>query len=340
MIMALFFAIVLFAGCDTVHEWPEEGKEVDPTLLSVEINVNCVIEMQVANVISKAAPALDQEEEISEKYDRRFIVEIRNNEYDDKLVETHTITREADDTSPLNIRTTLNTRKYKLIVWMDYVLKGTTGDLYYYTGNGEDLKAIHVPSMNKYVAGTDYKDAQCFLTNLDLTPYVNQWFAEINIDAPLDRPLAKVTFLASDFVEYAESLGYSGNLDELARNMTIEFSYNGYLPTGYNAISGRLNDSEVGYKFNHNIIYPAELDGKTYTLVGSDYVFVNGESSSVTISATIQTKEGNFVNEAVNIVVPTYRGKETIVIYKFFTKEYVPGVGIDPGFDGEFNVYV
>ena len=74
--------------------------------------------------------------------------------------------------------------------------------------------------------------------------------------------------------------------------------------------------------------------------MGFDYVFVNGESSSVNLSVEIVDKNGMTVNRVDNIVVPIYRGKQTIVRDKFFTREYNPGIGIDPGFDGEFNVYV
>lgn len=339
-LFSLAVAILGLCSCEKVHEFPEPGKEIDPTVIDTRVNVKCKIQLSGYDVVTKSSLSnLIAEAAISD-YDRRFIVNIHANEYTDELVESHTIVREASDVSDLLIETKLHTRKYKVVVWMDYVKKGTDKDLFYYTGNGSALNAIHQPSVSEYKACNDFKDAQTFMSNIDLTPYAGQWFADITIPAPLERPVAKITILANDLDKYAEQVGYHGSLEELADDIFVEFSYDGYYPTGFNAHTGRLNDSQVGYGFKSDASYPYSLEQHDYTRIGFDYVFVNGESSSVTITAKIKSKSGKFINEVNNVVVPITRGRETVLIYKFFTKEYVPGIGIDPGFDGEFNVYV
>lgn len=326
----------LLSACEMVHEFPEQGKEVDPTDIQTRINVKCQLQITDYSIITKA---LQGSESIAD-YDRRFIVNIYYNEYDESLVEAHTITREASDLSDLLIETKLHTRKYKIVAWMDYVKKGTTTDLYYFTSNGEALNAIHQPTIDKYTACSDFKDVQTYVSEIDLTPYAGQWFADITVPVPLERPVAKITILANDLAEYASQIGYKGSLSELADDVSLEFSYDGYYPTGFNAHTGRLNDSQVGYGFKCGASFPYTLEQKDYTRIGYDYVFVNGETSSVTITVRIKSKSGQFINEVNNVVVPITRGKETVLIYKFFTKEYVPGIGINPEFDGEFNVYV
>jgi len=330
----------LLSSCDMVHEFPQPGQEIDPTAMETVINIDCKVQLEGINVITKSGSSDIITADSSSLYERRFIVNIHSNEYVDTLVESHIITRPVADTSDLIVETKLQTRKYKLIVWMDYVRRGETSDLYYTTSNGADLTSIHQLPASKYVAGTDFKDAQSFVSDVDLTPYAGQWYANITIPAVLTRPVAKITLLTNDLAAYAESIGYTGDLSELADDITFEISYDGYFPTCFNAHTGRLNDSELGYKFTSESNYPYRFEENDYNRIGFDYVFVNGESSSVTISVIIKTKSGKLINMVNNVVVPIIRGKETVIIYKFLTKEYVPGIGINPAFDGEFNYYV
>lgn len=339
--LSVLFVAVALLSCSKVHEFPEPGKEVDPTDVNIRFKVSCRIQLDGYDIVTKSSMSDVLRSDSAAFYDRRFIVNVRSNEYVDTLVESYTILRDVTDVSPLIIETKLNTRKYKVIAWMDYVRKGTETDLYYTTSNGKALNAIHQPSAVRYTAGSDFKDAQTFVSDIDLTPYAGQWYADITIPVPLQRPVAKITFLTNDLVEFAGQIGYKGSLKDLADDLVLEFRYDGYYPTGFNAHTGRLNDSQVGYGFISRSSYPYTLEGKDYARVGFDYVFVNGETSSVTISARIRFRStGQFINEVNNVVVPITRGRETVLIFKFLTKEYVPGIGIDPGFDGEFDVYV
>jgi len=337
LILISLLAIFFMASCSMVHEWPEEPG-VDPTDVDVELKIKCKVDFSGNYVVSKAP--MDLSQEVPEKYDRRYVIEVRNNEYNDNILKTITVIKEAQDTAEFSVNVKLQARKYKVVVWMDYILKGTNKDLYYLCDNGASMKAIHLPVASKYVAGTDFKDGQHALSEIDLTQYAQQWHAKVSFYIPLKRPVAKITFLSTDIEKYAESISYVGSLEDLAKTLKVEVSYNGYLPTGFNAVSGRLNDAEVGFGFQYQSSYPRLFEQKNYTIVGSDYVFVNSESSSVTVSAVIKDQNGKIVNEVNSIVVPIFKDVETIVTDKFFTKEYVPGIGISPEFDGEFNVYV
>lgn len=338
----LLLSVLLLVGCDRVHEFPEPGKEVDPTEIESVVKVDFKIRLSGLNVVSKGLPILDPQGETSDKYDRRFIAEFRNAEYNDSIVEHIIQTRPASDTSSLVIETKLRSRKYTLYVWMDYVLKGTTDDYFYDTGNGTALDAIKILPKAEYVGGSDFKDVQFFKSDIDLTPYADQWFAEIIIEAQLERPMAKITFLADDIKTYSENIRSELPLDELAERTEVCFCYSGYLPSGFNLYTGRLNDSQLGYAFRQKGEYPYLFREKNYTRTGSDFVFVNGESSSVTLTVLLQDKDGGFINQVDNMVVPIERGKETVIKYQFFTKHgtEVPGVGIDAEFDGEYDVYV
>lgn len=328
------------AGCSKVHEWPEKGQEVDPTEIRTKIRLKLTLAVELGEVVTKAAPAIDVDKETPDKYDRRYIVQIFNEDGSSVPAFADTVFTAADAGDTLTLNTVLHARKYVVYTWVDYILKGTGKDLYYTTTDG--LQAVHVPSRVGYMTGTDYKDGMMLSKELDLTEYADQWNTTITIEEPLTRPFAKITLLANDLEDYAyRVVGPETDLPSVAAGLSVEVKYNGYFPTGLNVLTGRLNDSETGYSFNYRPRYPfnyAEQVDKT--IIGSDYVLVNGESSSVTISVIVRNKAGEFVNQVDNIVVPIYRSKETVVVGRFLTREYVPGVGIDPGFDGEFNVYV
>lgn len=317
---------------DMVHEFPREG-EVDPTDITVILSVKCKVQMDVSQAILVKGDSPDN-------YDRRFIIEIYNNsESNQSYLGTKVVTREASDTSDLVTELKLKTKKYKLAIWMDFVLKGTKEDLHYSTESS--LSLIHLPSAERYVAGSDAKDAQAFVSDIDLTPYQGQWYVTIELDAPLYRPVAKITILATDIAEYVSRSGVIKDYSEAANELKTEYNYNGYLPTGYNVLKDKLNDSEVGYGFKYQPYYPYSNEKiKNLTSIGSDYVFVNGESSSVTLSFVVKDKAGIVINRVNGLIVPIYRGKETIVMDKFLTDEYKPGIGINPEFDGEYDIII
>lgn len=54
----------------------------------------------------------------------------------------------------------------------------------------------------------------------------------------------------------------------------------------------------------------------------------------------IYNEEGQEVNRVIGVEVPLKRNKITMVRDEFLTREFAPGIGIDPGFDGEINVVV
>ena len=327
-------SFLMLVCCDTVHQWPEPGCEVDPTDLSAQIDVTCEIELDIEKIITKGA--LSPEYTDADKYLRRYHINIYGEGREgNELVFSDVFFQETATMDPLTFGTTLHAKKYQILVWMDYVLADSREkDLFYNTSSG--LAAIRVPDRKAYTANCDFKDAQTLLYPVDLTGS-REWFKHIVITVPLQRPVAKVTFEAVDFADFAAKMGYKGDLDEYIGNFHVNVYYNGYIATGFNAETQNLNDALTGYSYTSQ---PYNLQGGQLTRLGFDYLFVNGEKSSVMVSVEITDGEGKVINRVDDITVPTFRGKETVVREKFFTKEYYPGIGINPEFDGEFNIYV
>ena len=333
----ILLSLLAVLSCEKVHQWPEPGKEVDPTIIETSVNISCEIDLDIEKIITKGSAAPVYTDEASEKYLRRFLIDIyEEGQSGDNLVYSNVFTQEVTDMSNLTFNADLHTHKYKAVIWMDYVFKEDRKDLHYITSNG--MSAIRTQPIASYKGSDDFKDAQTVVFPFDLTDQT-EWFAHVTIDVPLQRPVAKITFEATDFEEFARKEGCTeGEIEDFAKNYQIHFIYNGYLPTGFNVLTQKLNDSQTGYHFDST---PSWIKDTPDARMGFDYVFVNGEQSSVTVSVEIVSKkDGTVVNRTDGIVVPTYRGKETVVRDKFFTRDYVPGIGINPEFDGEFNVYV
>lgn len=336
-LIVILISLLAVMSCEKVHQWPESGKEVDPTVIDASVDVSCEVDLDIEQIITKGSASPTYTDENAEKYLRRFLVYIyEESQSTDNLVFSNVFTQEVTDHSNLTFKADLHTRKYKAVIWMDYVLKEDKKDLYYITSNG--ISAIRTQPADSYRGCDDFKDAQTVVFPFDLTDQT-EWFAHITIAIPSQRPVAKITFEAIDFEEFARKEGCpEGGFEEFAKNYQIHFIYNGYLPTGFNALTQKLNDSQTGYHFDST---PKWIKDTPDARMGFDYIFVNGEQSSVTVSVEIVSKkDGTIVNRSDGIVVPTYRGKETVVRDKFFTRDYVPGIGINPEFDGEFNVYV
>ena len=67
---------------------------------------------------------------------------------------------------------------------------------------------------------------------------------------------------------------------------------------------------------------------------------ITGSVSAVKVDLTIRDSEGNLLNRIEGIDVPIVRGKLTTIRDEFLTRDYAPGIGIDPGFDGDINITI
>lgn len=331
--IALVLTIVL-AGC--VHDYPsmtEDGEEgVDPTL--VEVNTEVTLDLALVplqTVTQKARSGTTKARaEAQTDYRRRFIIEAwRGGKPESRQVTVMDDAEEdGDGKMTLPIRLKLHAVEYTLAVWTDYVAAGTTDDLYYDT---EDLQ--RVACRDPYTGSTDYRDCLYGTTALDLRPYRDEWNARVQVKVDMVRPLAKYELIATDVKDFLAHLKKQKTVDT---GHTITLSYGFFFPTVFDVLTGRPVDSRTGIRFTTPLTLPA--DGQEECTIGSDYVFVNGAESFV--SLTIEVKDGadETVSRISGVEVPYRRGHLTTVRGRFLTTLLEGGVTIDPGYDGEFDI--
>lgn len=336
-----FIALVLtiaLAGC--VHDYPgmtEEGEEgVDPTLVEVNTEVTLDLELVPLEIITQesARSGTNKARNITTKaddgYRRRFIIEAwREGKPTTRQVTVmETAEEDGDAKISLPIQLKLHALEYTLAVWTDYVKAGTTDDLYYDTDNLQQVACT-----DPYTGSTPYRDCLYGTAALDLRQYRNEWNARVQVSVDMVRPLAKYELIATDVKDFLRKTKKQRADDE---TFTITFSYGFYLPTVFNVLAGKPADSRTGITYTTPLTVPA--DGQEECAIGTDFVFVNGTESFVSLSMEIRDSGGNVISRTTGLKVPYRRGHLTTVRARFLTNEMQGGVDIDDDFDGNIDV--
>lgn len=320
------FSVILLGGCG-VHELPEDGG-VDPTTVHTKIILLPGADMTPFDVPEFSTRAAD-----SREYEVRYIVEVyADDKFDQSLQFRRQLIYPEGEVGEVALECDLHARNYRVMVWRDFVLAGNSVDCFYSTS---DFSAIKL--QGDYIGGTDYKDVFCGQMSLDLTPYRCQLEAGHREEMQLERPLAKIELITTDIIKYMDKLERVQNSRSATiENFTLQVLYTGYFPTGFNVNSNRPNLAVTDVKFTSTPVTVSDNEA----CLAFDYVLVNGEESSVTLEMIIYNEEGQEVNHVTGVEVPVKRNKITTVRDAFLTREFAPGIGIAPGFDGEINVVI
>lgn len=344
IVLTAWLPVLWLAGCDsTVLEFPDDAGGVDPSLVHVNLNLS------VDPSIEPFAPA-GRSEGAAAEHDVRWMVEVFRDEIDGEPEFDALLTCDPADDGQHATSTALDLHagKYIVVAWADYVDDGSTADKYY---SVPSLDRITIAEAGDYLGDEEHKDTYVAVEEVDLTGYHDQWNAEVAHAVTLERPMAKIEFITTDVdklladleearsgrassrVPLSDNL-LSDNPDLNALRVTVEYA--GYLPSGFNVYTNKPNDAVQGMSFTCSL---TRLSGNEARL-GSDYIFVNGNESAVTVNLVIRDDAGNLVNRVDGINVPIARGKLTTIRDEFLTKDYAPGIGIDPDFEGEIDIVI
>ena len=227
---------------------------------------------------------------------------------------------------------------YRFIVWADYVDGGKEEDKFYATGDFKEITLAGESHCGNNVFRDAFRgEATATVASGDGTPQ------EITVE--MERPLARFQFVTTDLetfitnalkeqeardgAEKENSPTKAVNLDDYR----IVFRYTGFMPSAFNAFTDKPIDAVTGVSFTGRITRLSDTEAE----LGFDYVFVNGTESTVPIAVEVYNLENELLSSTDPIDVPLERSKLTIVRGPFLTTQASGGVGIDPGFDGEWN---
>lgn len=236
---------------------------------------------------------------------------------------------------------------YRLMIWSD--LYEFEGDDPLYT-----VETFHEISLyGDHSPNNDYRDAFKGTADIEVESFV------VEHDLPrrtifMERPLAKFEFVTTDLMEFlerekrseqttAKSSPEAAPLDPQetdSRTVSLDdykvvMHYVGYMPSTYSMIADKPVDSKTGVKFDSKLTQISDDEAT----MGFDHVFVNGTQTSVTVQLELLNRAGEQVSLTAPITVPLRRSNHTIVRGSFLMTESTGGTGIDPEYDGDYNLF-
>lgn len=362
-------ALLCITSC-AVHEWPE------PTPADVIVNLDFDTQLPQYKVLNEEGTRASHD---GRDYDIRYAIAayrlLQDGSYAEEPFLLKVFSKDEIDELNATFRFSIDEGSYRFYVWTDFVLAGTQSDYFYNTtnfrrislqgtheGNNDfrdafsgsaDLKVIRrgsreTPStvtvqMRRPLAKFEFitTDLQEFITKT-IEAMIRKEEAEAAAKAGETKSEGganpeDITPIESDTKTDGDTkTGDTKTPVVDLEKYTVVFFYSGYMPNAYNMMEGKPCDSATGVKFSSAISAIDNHDAR----LGFDYVFVNGEESSVMVTVALYDEEGTQLSISRQIEVPIKRSMLTTVRGSFLMQNTGGGVAIDPGFEDEFNIYI
>lgn len=320
----LLLLSALVSSC--LYEEPELTADgelgVDPTAVNIMTNLTLETSFELVNVNRGTRAATT--------YLHRFVVAVYEGS---QKVTGQIIYQEIQDgettvSIPLNMK--LHARKYQLAVWADYVEK-SEGETYQTFYDATDMGFIQRAA--PYKGNVKYYDAFYGNIPLDLSAYRDQWNVTVPVDIKMTRPMASYNLIATDVAKFLKKVA---DKEITGKKFTMTVKYNYYLPTGFDALTGRLKNSLQYIEYNKTVDLATlqKEENKEEFNIGFDFLLINNESaSSIPVTIEITNESKTVVARYQNLKVPYERNKETTIRGYFLTAS--PGISFDPDFNDD-----
>lgn len=269
---------------------------------------------------------------------------------DRREVASVVLTDDADNATETRRHTfSLFPGKYTAVGWTDYA-DGNDSDWHYDTSAFPDVElqcTADDDGLLVHQGNTLWRDAYCGSRAFSLGDDGSVAFDDGSeggiVLIEMRRPMARFLFEATDFQEFADAhssdvIPADASAGQLA-GYSVSFRYHEYMPSLFNAQSDAPVDSRVGAAFPGE---PRSAESGSGAIeIGSDFVFVHPLETSVKVAVEIHSAStGKVVARAGPVTVPLLRNRLTIVRGRFLTSQSEPGIVIDTGFDGNYNIEI
>lgn len=352
---------VLLTSCDTVLEYPR-GNGYDPAhphgkvILTVKTDLNFDFlgeyEYDFENPYNLQSPARAYAWMAADaRHHIRYTLKaysVDDNSVSPVALETFIFTSPIESSFQETLNMELLPGIYRLVMWADYVDYGSTDDKYYDT---TDFSEIVLNGNDGHYGSNVYRDAFYGETTLEVLTAIDP---EVYAQIELRRPMAKYTFISTDLDEFLDSektrtgitkeesgrslevpQGVSQSAPPLS-NYSVRMVYTQYMPSSFNAHTGKPVDSRLGVEYQSQI----SIDEQGRAALAFDHVFTNGANTSVSVAMEVLHRDGTVVARMPQFDVPLKRSHHTVVTGKFLTTKSGGAIGIHPDFDGEFNIFI
>lgn len=352
-VAALFF--VALSSCD-VHELPQTDFELVDYVIDLQYDTDFPLYKEVIYSRSEAAKGDIEDSRASlYGYDVRYIIEVFNAEQThavgEKPIKKFVFTKSASAESIDNqVKISLPEGVWDLYVWTDFVDQGSQEDKYYKTS---DFGLVTFTSRDDYSGSTASRPAFRGQKTVEAVHPYRFYEGETlpNYHLVIDNvpPMARYEFVSTDVDEFIERLPFisskfpEGRAFDTSRGLSradleefkVVFRYTAFMPSTFNIFSNKPTDTWT------NVTYDSYMDICDDGIVlGFDHVFVNGNEAMVNVAADIYNGRNERIASIPSIAVPIVRKKNTVVRGEFLSSYGSGGVGINPGFNGDYNIEI
>ncbi len=340
LIVTAVVTLLLSISCD-VHEFPEAPQTFMHHLkLHYETDLptwNMDYSVQHGITTKNVGPTRSVRENGHMRYIVRTYPLNSNNRSEDGCIQEFVFTRDISEGYDVELEISLIPGEYKVMVWSDMV--ESHGDEPFY--DCSDFTGITL--CGDHFGSNDYRDAFKGCADVTLTPSIMEAEPETT-EILMERPLAKFEFISDDLEDFlmketqaAREEKAKGGPDSKTMEITdyrVEIIYPVFMPNTFHMFNDKPSDSATGVRFESEIKCLNENEAS----IGFDYVFVNGKQSMVTVQIAIYNMENELISLSSHINVPVKRSFHTILKGSFLMEKASGGIGINPDFDGDFNI--
>lgn len=316
-------ALLMMLGACDVHEFPDEPDEL-PTLAKIVLSLRHEKTLGFHKLVNYGRAETTSQVRHTIRLFAADAVRSGTSSFGRLPLMEKIIVRSETEGLDWTGEIELSSGEYAIMVWTDHI--GATGnaDHHYSTS---DFADVRLRTAGNHPANTDTRDAFCGTYVFSTVDGERQ---EVTVD--LERPLAKFRFIANDLKDFNTRIDGTADLSGYYARLI----YAGYMPCAYNLFTGRPSDSATGVYFDT----PLEAISDTEVDLGFDYVFINHTEGKVMVVVQIIAPNGETVAQTNALEVPLMRSKVTEVRGKFLTATAKGGIGIDSGFDGDYNIVI
>ena len=345
----LLTALLVAVGCD-VHQWPEpkepSPESPDPVTLRLRYGPDFwvwrhlydpkqdehPVEMYPDSDFDPAHPGTTSvyDNTLSSGLMKVGVKVYRSGNLSNCIAE-YEFVREVSEGYDCEVDIELEQGDYEVVAWSQ-LLEGAGSAPFY---EASDFRGIGIIGEN-YRGSTDHRDAFRGRTSLGF-PGGSVSSGEKVFEVQMRRPMGKFEFETIDLSEFLDNETRRRSLSTRAKaeDYTVVISYPLYYPNGYNAVSDDIA-SDSGYRFETKMT----VTGESEASMGFDYVFINNiTDGAVQAQVSVYDLAGEQVAHSQTIMIPIRRDHHTILRGAFLTMNANGGVGIDPDYDGDHNVF-
>lgn len=348
--LGAFMCLMLLSACDTVLQYPDDGA-IEPPCTEREVTLRVTADISFAMLGefeydhyegSLKGPGRNGLLDNGTKPHRlRFTLKAfdpSDKSPSPRPVHETVVTKEGFLEEEEVVKVTLPPGDYRIVIWADYVDINSVSDKYYDTS---DFAEIILDDSEGHQGSNIYRDAFYGETSLKVPEC---GYGDVMADIVLERPLAKYTFESNDLREFME--------EELSRRRMIEpqsglkapelsdyrvrMVYTRYMPCAFNVHTGKPADSRLGVEYSSSVSITADDRAQ----LAFDYVFTNGSETSIPVAMEVIYRDGTVVSRIPSFDVPLKRGHHTIITGNFLTTKSGGEIGVNPDFNGDYNVEI